>query len=149
VNVLFSSLWDLTTTLVVLISVPPALALLPPAFSLIEVRALVPAALDFDSPAPPLALSLDILSPSLRRKRSTHNLHTPPSASRVQLLLTELKKRTAALIMRRRCHLATTALRASVIMPCNLDRSSGGDSLLAPYLSLAAHYECGLPVSSS
>ncbi|KAJ7768006.1 hypothetical protein B0H14DRAFT_2968605, partial [Mycena olivaceomarginata] len=90
----------------VLVGVPPALTL--PPFPLVEVRALVPAALDFDSPAPPLALSLRTLSPSLQRKKSTQNLHTPPSASRVWLLLTELKKRAAALIVRRHRHPATT-----------------------------------------
>ncbi|KAJ7768017.1 hypothetical protein B0H14DRAFT_2968732, partial [Mycena olivaceomarginata] len=93
----------------VLVGVPPPLepSCLPP-FSLIEGRALVPAALDFDSPVPPLALSLRTSSPSPQRKKSTQNLHTPPSALRVWLLLTELKKRAAALIVRRRRHPATT-----------------------------------------
>ncbi|KAJ7818699.1 hypothetical protein B0H14DRAFT_2838576, partial [Mycena olivaceomarginata] len=48
-----------------------------------------------------------------------------------------------------RRHPATTTLRASVIMPCNLDRGSGGDSLSAPYLPLVAQYERGLAVPSS
>ncbi|KAJ7768013.1 hypothetical protein B0H14DRAFT_3591907 [Mycena olivaceomarginata] len=67
-----------------------------------QARALVPASLDFDSPALPLALSLRTSSPSLWRKKSTQ------SASRVRLLLTELKKRAAALVVRRRRHSATT-----------------------------------------
>ncbi|KAJ7833531.1 hypothetical protein B0H14DRAFT_3462671 [Mycena olivaceomarginata] len=99
-----------------------------------QVRALVPAALDFDSPAPPLALSLRTSSPSLQRKKSTQ------SASH---------KRTAAFIVRRRRHPATTNFRASVITPCDLDRSSGGDLLFAPYLPLGAQYERGLTVPSS
>ncbi|KAJ7874926.1 hypothetical protein B0H14DRAFT_3437386 [Mycena olivaceomarginata] len=67
-----------------------------------QVRALVPAVLDFDSPAPPLALSLRTSSSSLQRKKSTQ------SASRARLPLTELKKRAAALIVQRRRHPATT-----------------------------------------
>jgi hypothetical protein len=80
---------------------PPLPSCLPP-FSLREVRALVPAVLDFDSPAPPLALSLRTSSSSLQRKKSTQ------SASRARLPLTELKKRAAALIVQRRRHPATT-----------------------------------------
>ncbi|KAF7340342.1 hypothetical protein MVEN_01953400 [Mycena venus] len=140
--------------LVVLVDAAPPARLLPspsrlPPFSISEFRALVSTALDSDAPAPPLALSLRTSSPSLQRKKSAHNLHIAPSASRVRLLLTKLKKRAAALIVRRRRHSSTATLRASATMPCDLDRSSGGDSLFAPYLPLVAQYERGLAVPSS
>ncbi|KAJ7787201.1 hypothetical protein B0H14DRAFT_3893245 [Mycena olivaceomarginata] len=87
-----------------------------------QAHALVPVALDFDSPAPPLALSLCTLSPSLQCKKSTHPHCAAPPSSRYH---------------------------NSVIMQCDLCRSSGGDSRFAPYLPLAAQYERGLAVPSS
>ncbi|KAJ7792618.1 hypothetical protein B0H14DRAFT_3562740 [Mycena olivaceomarginata] len=109
-------------------------ARLPP-FSLAEFRALVSAALDSDAPAPPLALSLRTSTshPTLQRKKSVQNLHAAASSSRVRLMLSKLKKRAVALIVRRR--------RLSLPISGSTSSKSVDSALFRPYVPLAAQYE--------
>ncbi|KAJ7802727.1 hypothetical protein B0H14DRAFT_3884418 [Mycena olivaceomarginata] len=79
-----------------------------------------------DAPAPPLALSLRPSTghPALQRKKSAQNLHhlsafASANSSRVRLMLSQLKKRAAALIA----------------------APSVDSGLFRPYLPLAAQYE--------
>ncbi|KAJ7687090.1 hypothetical protein B0H14DRAFT_2654025 [Mycena olivaceomarginata] len=106
--------------------------------SLAEFRALVSAALDSDAPAPPLARSrrTSTSHPALQRKKSVQNLHAAASSSRVRLMLGKLKKRAAALIVRRRrLSLPISASTSSKAAP------SVDSALFRPYLPLAAQYE--------
>ncbi|KAJ7792612.1 hypothetical protein B0H14DRAFT_3499012 [Mycena olivaceomarginata] len=99
---------------------------------------LVSAALDSDTPAPPLALSLRTSTshPALQRKKSAQNLHAATSSSRVRLMLSKLKKRAAALVVRRRrLSLPSSASISSKTAP------SVDSALFRPYLPLVAQYE--------
>ncbi|KAJ7792135.1 hypothetical protein B0H14DRAFT_178430 [Mycena olivaceomarginata] len=125
-----------------LFSSTPSPARLQP-FSLAEFLDVFSAALNSDSPAPPLALSLRTLSPALQRNKSLPNLHTPA------LRLARAAPADGTQEARHR-HPTTATLRASSAMPCNLDHSSaGGDSLFTPYLPLAVLYDRGLAAPSS
>ncbi|KAJ7787192.1 hypothetical protein B0H14DRAFT_2954901, partial [Mycena olivaceomarginata] len=126
--------------------VPPTLVLLPPALLTHRGSCTRPSCAQFRLARPATgALLAHLIAIAAAQEVHTEPAHPAVGLARVALADGAQEARRS----RHRAAPPSFRYHNSVIMPCDLDPSSGSDSLFAPYLPHAAHYERGLVVPSS